>query len=114
MGEHAYFEAGTANTARNEYANFNGQLTGIRLAFHLGSYIDDINVLRGYVSENFPAPPRMEFEPTSVDVSEEGKIESSRDDNTPAPVEYPEEYMYPREYSVSLWFRYLRTDPVPW
>jgi hypothetical protein len=61
MGEHAYFEAGSASTSRNEYKNFNGQLKSVRLSFGMNSYISDIHVLRGYVTEHFPVPERPEI-----------------------------------------------------
>jgi hypothetical protein len=39
--DYAHFQVGSVNSAKNEYKNFNGQVTWIRLMIGKGSYLPD-------------------------------------------------------------------------
>ena len=103
------------NTPRDEYNNFNGLITSVIFSINRGAFIKDENVARALVFEKFA----ISFEAGSFKddddrlVSEE-KIESDREDTEVEPHEWDNEFRYPQSYAVTLWYRYLRTKPVPW
>jgi hypothetical protein len=79
-----HFQVGSANTARNEYANFNGQITQVMFALGKGAAVSDENVLRSLVFEKFNIHIVDEEVEGDVPISEE-KTDQLRDDVEVAP-----------------------------
>jgi len=81
-------------------------------AINRGAFISDENVLRSLIFEKFRFSVKDANSDGDVLISEE-KIEQLREDDEVAPHEI-EDHSYSTSYAVTLWYRYLRTQPVPW
>jgi protein transport protein SEC24 len=112
VGNYIHYQVGSANTERNEYHNFNGQMTQVMFSLNRGAYVSDENVLRSLVFSKFQFRVRDGNPDGDVLISEE-KIEVLREETETAPHEI-EDHQYAGSYAVTLWYRYLRTAPVPW
>lgn len=94
------FRSGTAGA---KYKHFNGKITKLRVVLNKDAFIDDEHVLVGHLKEDYGTPSDVVLEYKEENI--EDKITSDKFVEDPH-----KEWDYDgyREYSVSLWFRYLR------
>jgi hypothetical protein len=77
-----------------------------------GSYFKDSDVLRAWVDENFYVPLILGSS-GGEELVVETKLESLREETEVNLTEWPEEYSFVDDYSVSTWVRTVREAPVP-